>query len=532
MELVLKASGKLDLFDLPQEISQTNSIVKNLCTDSTQNCIQYLVESRKNYGKDFLLRDDFKYEYNDKGLLEKFISKSNRVEERLFYWLSAFSKLMNHFYVTYQYDNRGNCTEETAFLPSGVILNKINKCFDNRDKVIEYQYRWEYQGADIEKWSFIPSQKKITLGYNESGLINYIGEGDSKKIYQYDQFSNVVNCRHFINNNSLGINGYLDEKFSFTKDHEGRILSFEKISYIYFPLTSFSIEGFLSSVFSSEKFYIPSENFKFDYQNGGKTVILDHNITYSDSDTSEKYLIEKDDNGRMIRNEFINYNFPSKNPSYKEEFKYDVEGRQIEYVNSKAKATSVDDVVWYPVSKETQFYEQNNLKKIETFGTDANSGNFILNYVVDYSYDSNGFLTEILFSANNKSVFETYQKRVIKNDEFGNVLSDYTYFKVAGEFVFMSGSDFTYKTHQYTKPEYNLPDIRLTPNPAITYIEILSLSEPVTLLIFNSAGEMMKNCTVNPNERISVQDLPKGIYFYNFISDSKAYKGKFLKTDY
>jgi YD repeat-containing protein len=512
MELILSKFHKELVFDkIPDEITATNSIVKKFSTDTS--AIVYLLESRKDYGKDFVLRDELNYTYNSKGLLKRLDWKRNKVEERTTQWSDLFTDLMKHNILTYIYDESDDNIETICQIPSGEFLCATYMKFDNNGKVLEYIYNQIYDWSKAGYGMRAPYSINYQLGYNKSGLIDYVNDGSSKWIYKYDQYSNIVNKCVYTKSDE---NKYILTKEYMTKvgkDITGRILNIER------PEKNMT----------NSKLYV-----YFKHENEGKTIIANHGgVSWKGGDYSRD-IIEKDENGRTVRIEYINVSLPGSGTSHREDFKYDDKGRRIQYLYSRGGGTDPDSIYWYAIKKENQIYEQDKLKRVESYGRDwyYTSGIYILNSTVDYSYDQNGFLTEILFSTNNKSVIEPYQKRVIKNDEFGNVLSDYTYSKVAGEFVFMSGSDFTYKAHQLTKPEYNLPDVRLAPDYAISYIEILSLSEPVTLYVYNPAGVLMMNSIVNPNERLSVQDLPRGMYIYNFVAGGRTFKGKFMKSDY
>jgi len=498
MEMIREITRAISLNTIPSDILLTNANVTNQPIDTTGSKVVYLLETKKEYGKNFVLRDDFKYDYNELGLLDKFIRKSFRVEERVLQWTDFYAQILSHYVILYQYDAYNNCTVMISVKPTGELLSSVYKKFDNRGKVTEYDFNWIYPMGNYGG----STTKNVHLGYNDAGLIDYYKDDNQMFLYKYDKYSNIV----------------------------------EKITYNYLKVLKeyayFNNENFTIQYDKTGKI-VKINNVSFSYENGGKIVIADYSEKLSfKTYYNYKKLFEKDNQGRLIRKEFINKSYPI-GDCHKEEYKYDELGRRVKYEYSAGYWDEDNkDAKWFLKSSENQIFDQNKLKRIETFSMDFSTGKLNLTSAVDYDYNQTGSLSSIEFFKVQNQEFLPYKKRVLEYDEFGNLTTDYNYAKVGSDYVFTAGTANSYKSFQYKKPEIILPDMRLIPNPAISYIEILSLPEPVNLSIFNSGGVLMKNCIINPNQRISVQDLPKGIYFYSYISGNQHINGRFMKTEY
>jgi len=79
---------------------------------------------------------------------------------------------------------------------------------------------------------------------------------------------------------------------------------------------------------------------------------------------------------------------------------------------------------------------------------------------------------------------------------------------------------------------YSLPaeEMKIFPNPARDNITVFSQQTPITVLIYNSNGQLIKSLNANDNFiRITVKNLPNGIYFCLLKSNNKIIFGKFIK---
>lgn len=77
----------------------------------------------------------------------------------------------------------------------------------------------------------------------------------------------------------------------------------------------------------------------------------------------------------------------------------------------------------------------------------------------------------------------------------------------------------------------NLLEINLYPNPAINEIFIepsISFISP-TFSIYNVNGKLIKNQKLDINSKINITNLEQGIYFLEVESESKIYRGKFIR---
>ncbi len=73
-------------------------------------------------------------------------------------------------------------------------------------------------------------------------------------------------------------------------------------------------------------------------------------------------------------------------------------------------------------------------------------------------------------------------------------------------------------------------EITIFPNPATDYISIFLQQTPNTIQIYNSSGHLVNSFATNQNFlKISVKNLPNGLYFCLIKSNNKTIFGKFIK---
>ncbi|MCR9286332.1 MAG: T9SS type A sorting domain-containing protein [Bacteroidetes bacterium] len=76
-------------------------------------------------------------------------------------------------------------------------------------------------------------------------------------------------------------------------------------------------------------------------------------------------------------------------------------------------------------------------------------------------------------------------------------------------------------------------EIKLFPNPVVDNLNLVLPKEtsPGLLLIYNIFGEKTNQYLINESEpQINLSNLPNGIYFIEYATDSSSYSGKFIKN--
>ena len=78
--------------------------------------------------------------------------------------------------------------------------------------------------------------------------------------------------------------------------------------------------------------------------------------------------------------------------------------------------------------------------------------------------------------------------------------------------------------------EHQLEEIKIFPNPTTDIITITSANDRIAKIeIFSITGQIIKS-EHNPNSKIDVSDIAKGIYFLKIYSDEKVITKQFIKN--
>lgn len=89
-----------------------------------------------------------------------------------------------------------------------------------------------------------------------------------------------------------------------------------------------------------------------------------------------------------------------------------------------------------------------------------------------------------------------------------------------------------YSEHDYTAAAiFNQESVTLFPNPATEFVTV-KLSNGVNAAqfdMFDIRGQKVLSKQVENNQKITLSELSSGIYFYNLISENKAFTGKLIK---
>jgi hypothetical protein len=77
---------------------------------------------------------------------------------------------------------------------------------------------------------------------------------------------------------------------------------------------------------------------------------------------------------------------------------------------------------------------------------------------------------------------------------------------------------------------YDIPNSKLYPNPANDFITIESYDIITSVSIYNSAGEIMEQKTLNSKEfNLNLDDYNNGLYLVKVTSEKGSYVHRFIK---
>ncbi len=207
---------------------------------------------------------------------------------------------------------------------------------------------------------------------------------------------------------------------------------------------------------------IKVSTFSFDYFTGQSTPFFEYIITYNGNEVSNLKV-------------YLMINFP--------ELKWD-----MNYLYSNGKPTQINGINEADGHiAQVNFYYGSNGKIIQVEGFQDQ----VLNKVVDFEYDENGFITKEMYSEQSSNPFETHVAR-----------EKYFYYETS------NGIESADQLH-----------VSVYPNPATNFVHVVTNAKLIgqAYSMFDAAGKLVGSGMVN-RQRITIETghLLQGMYFLTF----------------
>lgn len=211
--------------------------------------------------------------------------------------------------------------------------------------------------------------------------------------------------------------------------------------------------------------------------------------------------------------------------SEKEEYFYNAEGKvttSIEYNRD------YDDTQWLPVYKnETVYDDKGNLVQESEY--DYIDSDWLRNGRTVYTYNNSYTFSDLilpapLFGGDDETV--VFFKHMLTN-----IAYDY-WDIVSGQWLNEESLALYYSEQQVTSTSATiLNEISVYPNPAADYLtfNIPDNNNPLSFELYDLQGRKVLSKLIINGERISLQGLNKGIYFYHITDHQTLQKGKLIK---
>lgn len=295
-----------------------------------------------------------------------------------------------------------------------------------------------------------------------------------------------------------------------------------------------------------EIYYVMSGNqwgseYKNEYTYDAREKNTSMTVSYYFSDQwnyGNKDTYTFDNNGNNIIDSLYSWNSTSSrwDASAIHEYTYDSKGNKTMESDFTWNANLGE---WLTGSKSEREYTYDAGGKIilEILSSwDNNNNQWIHSSKFENTYDSNGNeITQIFYTWSQlSSQWTNLTKYEYTYDTEGNNLSGTLYtwsgannqWAPANKDIYHYISGITFVSTMTDK------DILVYPNPASDFIVFVVAddSKPVTAEISDMQGKIILGQNLSVNNKVSVRDLNKGVYFYKIERGNKVYSGKIIKN--
>jgi hypothetical protein len=268
-------------------------------------------------------------------------------------------------------------------------------------------------------------------------------------------------------------------------------------------------------------------------------------------DQAYKTVYNYDSEHRLTKEQGYHYNITSKSWEQSSEttYQYSQNGNlqnQIYYTYNSFENK------YNPYAKDMYYYNSNNLTIADTFFIyNSTNENWETNTADAYSYDTNNNVKEIIcrtydevdkqWTCYNKITY-TYDLSVSLDElifpedsyNFANKPISMNLYMPLGEDIWQEiGRVTVHYSNVSTTSIHPLESskINIYPNPTSEFISINNqeLKGTNTFELFDLKGNKLMSKVINPNKKISLQNLCNGHYIYTVTSNGKIFKGKIIK---
>jgi len=270
----------------------------------------------------------------------------------------------------------------------------------------------------------------------------------------------------------------------------------------------------------------------------------EHSYNYSWNDTTDQWEpVDKkefnyDTNGNLthtfeyVRDE-INNNWID---SHKGEYIYDANGNGniVQYIDYYWEPASSQWVAFY---KEGHSYDINgNVSYSFIYYWDPTTSEWFAPVQIDYAYDANGNMVQSYKYLWDETTIEWHAFFYADNtyDAYGNLTQyiDYNWDEASGEWIVVDYTTLYYSEESISSvSEIHDVELIVYPNPFTIYISFDISENPNTIILelYDVQGRKVISKEIVNNERVNMEDLDSGMYFYYLYIDGKKLDGKLIK---
>lgn len=356
------------------------------------------------------------------------------------------------------------------------------------------------------------------------------------------------------------VHGNLTQWFMLLWDEiEGQWINFQIHDYEYNSdgIWTYSI-SFLWNETSSQ--WINYYYYEREFGDNGEQI---QDIRYKWDETTSQWInankwdYSNDENGYMIQ--WIYYDWDETTSQWvyysKLEFDYDTEGNNIQDIFSYWDEIEVQ---WIYYSKHEYDYDadRNNIQDIYSNWDEINSHwGYVYKYEYEYSDNGNqtlsiefnwddGMNEWVNYSKLENTFDDTYSFSDLilpwlwaANDTvlFNHMLTNIMYFDwddVTSDWEISLRDTFYYSEQEITSiEEIVTEEIKVYPNPFSEYVtfSIPNNHAQITFELFDMQGRKVMSEEIRSDEKVNMEALNQGVYFYNLIINGEKVNGKLIK---
>lgn len=447
-----------------------------------------------------------------------FAEKNQHVNARMLSFYKVFSTFHN-------FENTSTSQRPVKQRLDSIISIPVDTFFSNRRSLYYYNAYGQQTSQSEYEWN-----KSINTWYNIS-----------KIDWVYDFNRNNVSYTTYYGDE---LNWFNELKFENTLDQNFRLIKTESFGWNE-STSQWEIGAKVENTYNA---------------NGQLTTIIFYEWDAVNSlwKPASKYEYEYNTSGQIIT--AIEYEWQGlwTNKS-KGEFTYYVFGKELSFIYYVWDGFSL----WGNSFKsETQYNGNRKLTDLTEYTWDLISVIWVNSKKTEYKYDSENNMIQSIFSKwvkqlqsfildSKEECIYTYQylfddlllpadlkfsqttTRIPDNDiYFNNMLSKYSHSLHNGvTYVSNNNRSFYYSPITITKinDPFNL-DIQVEPNPADNYIRVVTdgWMNTMEFKLYDLNGKQRISKIINSNDAITLEDLPKGIYFYTISESRKLIAGRII----
>jgi uncharacterized protein YkuJ len=272
--------------------------------------------------------------------------------------------------------------------------------------------------------------------------------------------------------------------------------------------------------------------------NGNKTLLIDYSWNNSTSQWVSHYKVEStyDANGSktLLMGYLWNNNTSQWVVEYKEESTYDANGNNTLLIRYDwHEDWPIPDYVYKDKSEYT-FDVNGNITLVTLYTWDSYSEEWEPIIQSEYTYDETGNITLLVIYAwdSNTSEWTANYKYEYAYDANGNKTLSIQYFwdNATTHLWYLGFAETWYYSDITGVNKINEKHLRVYPNPTAAYVvfDITPVSKSSEVEIFDVQGRSVIRQKLAGNNRISINDLPKGLYLYRLHDGGNMYMGKVI----
>jgi len=213
----------------------------------------------------------------------------------------------------------------------------------------------------------------------------------------------------------------------------------------------------------------------------------------------------------------------------KNEFTYDINDNQLQVIfydwDDQSSQWSASD------KREYDYDGYNNRIQSRFYDWNYNDSDWKVNKKYDYSYDNTFSYSDLILPS--ILILENYDGGIGISVFFNHLAHGYVgYLYIDSEWVENYNATYYYSEQEVTSvSEINQMELNVYPNPFSDFVtfSIPDNFDSFTFELFDLQGRKIISEEIRSDEKVNMEGLNEGLYFYNLIIDGEKMSGKLMK---